>query len=515
MIDTLTGEEKMRELAVFMTTNPRDVNAINTFTQFLENRIGSDRLGNPLTKQWRVVVNEYARRISSLAEQDLGQDEWEQSGVALEALENAGYRVDLREYRGALDLAGLCFYRAAKYERAITCWDRCGATQRREYYLAKVEILGLPDGLEWLRKASGDSGILEAWEKAGGLASATDQPWLKYVGPSLQRAKRYRDAFQVYMRLDDTQKLLESFAQASEVLSPPDLWSDLVLLVRHLTQKSRWAEIPEVLEKYFPKIVGRDMEKASLQCEIVREIAYSELEPDSLTRKDRQRYQNLVKDVESSQGWQQRLSPKEVGAAMERIGALHVDILRFYERFVSDADSEMQRFARERWIVTKRKYEDYFKRQKQEDRAKETFAELANKARDWGMRLDNINNLPPYPLLEPRRETGAHGIPLGARVEEFPDGGFKLQVGRIEARVVRAKKRVLLTDTDSLTTLLIDLDRCEVSGQADVVLEKSESGRLSFEVPTSGYGGTAFCTGEKPRLELRVQGISETISFAL
>lgn len=503
----------MRELAVFMITDPKNVDAINTFTQFLQNCIGSNRLGEPLTKQWRTVVNEYARRISSVAEQDLKQDEWDQLGTVLEALEKAMYRVELSGYRGVPDLAGLCFYRAANYRRAIACWEGCGATQRREYFLAQVNILGLPAGLEWLRKAAGDEGILDAWEKAGGLASATDRRWLEYMGPALQRKKRFRDAFQVYMKLGDTGKLRESFAQASELLSPSDLWVDLVSLVHYLTQQGFWAEVLDVLDKYLPKVVGRDVEKASLQCEIVRELAYSDLKPESLTRDQRQRYQNLVKEVESAQDWQQRLSPKELGAAMERIGLLLVDILRFYEQFVSNPDLEIQQFARERWIVTKRKHEDYFKRQGQDNRARETSRELANKAHDWGMRSDI--DLPLHPSLGPRREIGVHGVPLGTRVDEFPDGSFKFQVGQIEVRVVRATKRVLLTDTNSLTTLLIDLERDEVSGQADVVLERAESDRLSFEVPASGYSGIAFCAGENPRLELKVQGVSETISFEL
>ncbi len=503
----------MREIAVFMITDPRNVNAIKTFTQFLGHCIGSNRLGDPLARQWRTVVNEYARRISDLAEQDLGQDEWEWLGTILEALESARYRVEIGGYRGVLDLAGLCFYRAANYRRAITCWEGCGATQRREYFLAQVSVLGLPAGLEWLRKASGDDGVLDEWEKAGGLTSAADRRWLEYTGPALQRKNRFRDAFQVYMQLGDTGKLQESFAQASKVLAPSDLWVDLVSLVRYLTQRNLWAEAIDALDQYLPKVVGRDVEKTDLQCEIVRELAYSDLKPENLTRDQRQRYQNLVKEVESVQDWQQRLSPKELGAAMERIGLLLIDILRFYEQFVSSPDLEIQQFARERWIITKRKHEDYFKKQGQENRAGEIAKELANKAHDWGIRPDT--DLPLYPSLGPRRETSVHGVPLGTRVDEFPDGSFKFQVGQIEVRVVRATKRVLLTDTNSLTTLLVDLERGEVSGQANVVLGEVESGQLPFEVPTSGYSGTAFYASEKPQFELIVHGISETISFDL
>jgi tetratricopeptide (TPR) repeat protein len=517
MIDTLTGEEKMRELAAFMIKDPKDVDAINAFTQFLKKCIGSNRLGDPLTKQWRTVVNEYARRISSLAEQGLKQDEWEQLGVVLEALENARYRVELGEYRGVLDLAGICFYRAKNYSCAVACWERCGAVEtfkrKKEYCLAKARVLGLPDGLRWLVKLRDDDRILKEWQKAGGLVGATDRRWLEYIGPALQRQKRYPDAFQVYMRLGDTRKLLESFGQASEVLPPPDLWETLVSLVGYLIHQNFWVKVLDVLEEYFPKVVGRDAEKASLRYDVVRGIAYSELEPVKLTRAQRQRYERFLGEVELAQDWQQYLSPEEFGAAMERIGLLLVDVLRFYEQFVSNPEPEVQRFARERWVVTKKKHREYVKRRGPEDREKEILRELENRARKWDMRSDV--DLPLYPSLGPLREIDVHGVPLGTRVEEFPDGSFKFQVGQIEARVVRAKKRVLLMDTNSLTTLLIDLDRGEISGQADVLLERVEDGRLSFEVSASGYSGIAFYEAGKPRLELRVQGVSETILFEL
>jgi len=492
-----------RDVAVFVLKRPRDVEAIKTFTYVLENGIGNNRLGDPLTKQWRAVVKEYVRRISILTEQVLKQDEWQQLGVVLEALEKAGYQ-------GVLDWAGKCFYRAANYERAVICWERCGATETREYYWAKAEVIGFPKGLEWLERAHADDRIIEKWEQAGGLNEATDPRWLQVVGPVLERKERYQEAFRVYLQLGDIAKVKECFEKASRNMPTSDLWEGLVSLVAHFMRRGHWLEVLDAIDVYFPGVVGHDTEKVALQYEVVRELAYSNLTPESLTTADRQRYENFVNPLLITSDWQQHLSMKEGGAALERIGGF-ISTLRFYERFISDPDPEQQEFARERWIATKRKHEEYFRQQPSSDRADQIKLELANQAHDWGIPADI--RLPPYPPLEAR---GVKGLPAGTKVEQLSDGNLRIQIHHIEVRTSRNARSVLITDTSTLKALRVDLAQGQVSGPEEVEIHyESEDGRLSFEVPASGYQGLVFYGGEKPRLELKIRGVPGTIFFEL
>jgi len=514
------NEEKVikRDIAIFMVTKPKDVNAIKTFAKFLENCIESNQLGAPFSKQWRTVIKEYVSRVSDLDEHVFRKDEWEQLGNVLEKLGNTGHQ-------GAIECGGTCFYRAQNYHRAVSCWERSNITQNREnreYYMAKAESLGFPGGLKWLSKLSDqDERILLEWEKAGGLVSATDQSWLEYVLPALERMGRYFDAFHIYMKLGNTERLLECFAQAYENSSSTDtdfstdtdLRERLVSLIQYLTQRCLWNEISDVLDKYFPAVIGSDHEKADLLFDIVHKIACSDLNPEVLTRDVQVRYGRLVEKVQSIEDWRNKLSPKELGAAMERTVGLFVDILRFYEQFVFDHDPEIRKFARERWIANKKKHEDYLRKQGQNNRANEVHNELVENAQKWGIGLDV--NFTQYPQLMPKLTIGLRGVPDGTKVEELPNGEIKFKVGRIEVKIDGSNKRVQFVYTEDfttvLTTVIVNLKDGHIDSLGEVVTQTPREGHLSFQVPTSHYSGTAFYGGENPLLELRIEGLPESI----
>ena len=147
------------------------------------------------------------------------------------------------------------------------------------------------------------------------------------------------------------------------------------------------------------------------------------------------------------------------------------------------------------------------------ERAKRAHQELKEKAGEWGISVEDVDLS--LPTLKRREDGRVRGLPPGTRTETLDDGSVRFQIARIEVRTDRARKRILLTDTEILTTLLIDLERATVSGQADVVVEISDKDHLSFEVQESSYRGEVFYGREKPRLELNIEGVSETVSLEL
>ncbi|WP_449416126.1 hypothetical protein [Phormidium nigroviride] len=298
-----------RSLVDFMTEpSPKTLDVLNKFTEFLEKRNENNSLKtNRSSKPWQEVVKEYAHQIKELmSEQSITYEQWQKFGNLLEDLHEVGYN-------GTLEVAGYCFYYAKNFRSAVRCWDRCRASQEREYYLAKGEVEGFPEGLQYLQKAGEEQRIVQEWEKQG----KPDRPqWLDYVVPALQNQNRYKE------------------------------------LVDYLSYRKLWIKAIEVIDKC-PNLP----ETTSFKFDVVRAIAYSDLTPDTALA-ERLRYVNFLDTVRSSTDWKQHLTVQEVGTALEKIGEL-VPCLKFYEGFVDTSDSKVRQFARERWIATKRKQVEY------------------------------------------------------------------------------------------------------------------------------------------------------------
>lgn len=380
-------------IAVFMNqVESSNLDAVRNFTRFLKDCITNNQLEcNLSSKQWKTALEEYAKRIVLLLSgTNLGLKEWQRFGDVLEALGLFGDNE-------MLNRAGACFWRAKNYESAVRCWENCNATRKRDYYLAKAEVLGFPACLEYLEKAGDHDRIIIEWEAAG--KPLTTQVLIS-VGAALEIQQRYHSAFYVYLRVDNVVKVQECF----ERLSQGKQRGALEKLVQYLIRKEHWSELSEILEKYFSRESRIDSRKASLRFDIVYEVAYSKLKPEDIGQ-DYQRYEKFIKEqVLSSETWQNHLLMEQVGIALEKMGAL-VETLRFYEEFVSHTNPALQQFARERWIVTKRKQVDYFIAQSQSDKAAKSQSELQRNAAYWEISVDAVpfepSNIPkhrPSPL---------------------------------------------------------------------------------------------------------------------
>jgi len=492
------------DMAVFMTSSQTDVGPVRSFTRVLTDCIGRKQLGNSLSRQWREVVKEYVYRTAHLGERDLPASEWQDLGTLLRELDKTGYP-------GLVDLAGTFFYRATAYGPAVVCWEQAGITEKAEYYRAKAEVIGFPDGLAYLEKAKDYERIVSEWEKIGGSQKVTEVRWLKHVGPALEQLKRYREAFFVYTASADTKKARDMFAKGSKQLTNADRWKGLLHLIDYLVHRHLWIDAVQVLQSHEPDVVDHDTEKRRLSFDLARELAYSDLDPSKVSTAERQQYERFIEEILKASDWHKCLTIQEVGCALERIGGI-LSCLKFYERFQSDSDPELRRYAQGRWIVSKRKQEEHVRApggQAANERADQIHTELSNRAFDWGIRADT--ELSPLPMLRPR---GVEGLPLGTSVEHLGGGSIRFQVGGLEVRTNATSKLVLITDTSTFKTLRVDLAAGQVSGLSELEMEQGSGiGQISFHVPTSGYSGVLSHDAEKTCLELRVQGAPGTVSL--
>jgi hypothetical protein len=79
---------------------------------------------------------------------------------------------------------------------------------------------------------------------------------------------------------------------------------------------------------------------------------------------------------------------------------------------------------------------------------------------------------------------------------------------------MRQSKQILITDALNSREVRVDGAQCKVN-IGDATVEATGGNQLSFALAASGYRGVLVCDGEKPRLELDVQGLSGKIFIEL
>ena len=341
--------------------------------------------------------------------------------------------------------------------------------------------------------------------------------------------------------MDELAKVKECFDKASQGTPPI---KRITVLLQYFYRKKHWPDAIEAIEKYLPKVVGSERQKSDLKFDFVYEIANSDLMPDDITKEHRKLYEKFLKEhILSTSDWQQYLLMQQVGVALEKIGSL-VETLEFYEQFIDRPDSGIRQFARERWIATKKKQEEYARTHGQQEKATKSHSELLKKAVSWAISPDSVALVPPSaPKARPTAQSSAptvlsadtllvtqspeaqvqsptptnfviQGLPSGTQVEQLGDGIIRFGVRHLIVKVMRQSQQVLITDALSSREVRVDGAQCKLNiGEATV--EATGGNQLSFALSTSGYKGDLICDGVKPRLELDVQGLPNKVSIEL
>jgi tetratricopeptide (TPR) repeat protein len=494
-------------LVRFVSATPDDTDSILAITQTLHEK--TQEVSTLFSRQWLATIKIYQQRIMNIPYSALRLQQWGVVAQTLEMLARTGHPDILR-------CAGLCYFNATHYDRALHCWDRTGgdATQHQDYYLAKYQVVGLPEGLEWARRLSdGKERILRDFINAGGIGQINDQRWLKEVGPILEERKSYDEAMRIYMQLKNTDQVRRCFdnrfkdgAANIETLSQ---------LCEYLIDQDQWSSMIESLERYLPTTAAGDQDKSHLRLNLLRKLAHTHLATDKIKNDERPYFERIIEQISTTPGWEQHRTLQEMGALYEKVG-IHVNTLRFYERFTSlEKATEDRDFARLRWIATKRKQEEYFKSQDQQDRANLTRGELRRRMRKW--KLSDTIEVPSQLVLT---QTSQHtdiiqGLPHDIQVQQFPNGQIHFKIDHLDIRVLTQARRLSIQDSRSLDTQVIDLNKCTISGRDDAILENETGEVQAYAVQASDYTVTLDCTDERRRVELKPHSLSEPITVRL
>lgn len=530
--NNLTTHTAERPIAIFMATESQDLEAVINFTLFAKSQLANlsstekqsttdtEQLTN--SKQWKKSLEQYANRIEALLNiPDLNSDTAQQFGEVLEVL-------IIPEYGELNLLAAKCFYRAKNYEQAVRNWEAANVIQTPEYNQAKAQLLPIPDALQYLAQAGEYDKIIAEWEQAG---KPRERRWIQHIAPALEAKQQHQQAFVVYIWLDELTKVKQCFKIASQGAPSIKLFA---VLLQYFYRNKYWLDAIEALETYLPVVVGSERQKASLKFDLIYEIACSEFKQEDLIKEYSSRYEQFIKQqVLSTSEWNKHLLMQQVGIALEKIGSL-IETLGFYEQFISDLDPELNQFARERWIATKKKQEEYHRNLGQNEKASKIHSELLKKARNWSIPQQSISlEPPPAPKERPNTERldpratltdfsrpssitkfAIKGLPNATKIEQLAGGIVRFGVRHLVIKILKTSKQIMITDALNNREVRVDGVQGKVSiGEATV--EAVGSNRLSFTLSTSGYSGVLIIEGEKSQLELDVQGLGEKILMEL
>lgn len=511
-------------IATFMIAEAQDLEAATNFTAFVKSQVSDDSSESKLSlnsKQGKKAIEEYANRLKALLNTPVELEAWQQFGEVLEALEILGNN-ELKQ------LAADCFYRAQNYEQALRYWESENATQKPEYSRAKAKLLPIPESLQYLSQAEDYDNIIAEWEQAG---KPRERRWIQYVAPALEAKQQYQQAFVVYIWLNELVKVKQCFEIASQGIPPIKL---LAVLLQYFYRHKYWLDAIESLEKYLPSVVGSERQKASLKFDIIYEIAGSELKPEEITKAARKHYGQFIKhQILSTNEWNKYLLMQQVGIALEKIGSL-VETLEFYEQFVTDSEQLISKFAKERWIATKKKQEEYHRSLGQNEKASKSHSEMLKKARNWSIQQQavpletppapkerpNIERLDPRATLTDLSRTPIStkftikGLPTGTKIEQLEGGVVRFGVRHLVIKIMRQSKQIMITDALNNREVRVDGIQGKINiGEATV--EAAGSNCLTFALSTSGYRGLLIIEAEKTKLELDIQGLGAKILIDL
>lgn len=481
---------EVRPLVQFMATVEPTVATVDQFTAFLATLIASQRLEDyRFMGPWKAVIDRYREAIASHCAQATATmlaEQWQAWGEVLRNLAGA-------EYEGMDTLAGECFYYAARYEDAIATWNHCGQQDTPAYHLAQAQVRGLPAGLVELVQAGQHDEALNAW---GAANCPNTENWLPGIILALLAQSRWLEALDYAQQLEDGELIPQVITAAQDQGEGETV---LLILLQNATQAEQWEAAIAHLEAYPALLHTPNAQRLGITAHLVQALAHANLEPSDLHRDLRRRYEQFLKDhVLLAPDWGQppadsdaiALSMPEVGIALERVGAI-AESLSFYDQFTQDPNILLRDFARDRWLVVKKKQDQSLTRQGNVRRALKARNDLQKKATQWQCDAEALDLTIPPPLsisvtADTTPEHLISGLPPDVEVSPQPPDGLSLQLKHLHIQAIPRFAQVQIRDQLSQQTLRIDGQAQQISLNQAVI---SGELPLRFQHPSCGYQG--------------------------
>jgi hypothetical protein len=280
----------------------------------------------------------------------------------------------------AKEIIAHCLYFGKNYHDAIEYWEEIDyesteVTESRYYYIAKAKLALLPQGLKYLEQGKQYKTIIYLWVKSGKKLETT---WLEYVALSFIALEQYHHALTIYCQLNNLEQVRRCWQQIKH--SSPT-FTQYKQLIKYYLKHQHWDRAITFAEQ--------EINLLQLKSYFIYRLANSKLKPDFLTKIQRQSYQSFIEqNFLNNIQWQQYITVEHLGIALEKIGSF-MTTLTFYEQYVNSANIALQKFARDRWIITKQKQIKYFDSKQQTTKAQKSQQQLDLNAKKWNLASDS------------------------------------------------------------------------------------------------------------------------------
>lgn len=527
-------------------------NKISTFLSN-ENFIEECDVNN---ETWKVVISKMQKEFENLNSSDV-------SKYAIFAQKIAG-----KGFKQFYNFAGNLYLRDKSYENAIKCWDRNEHKEHNDYYIAKLELSQeINDKLFWHQKLKQDDNILTLSNQNlselnseshviifGALIRKNEfDKAINYEGIPLQtRVKRLLEnvsignfheqkqkIFNLLLRtedegikiLKDNVKTFQDFfanKDAIRLILKQENWKDLL---DELDRELRSA-LPGKFIESFVDIVCEEIENKNVQrlfyainlvgelnkrddkltenVKIIKAIAYSNVTPELFSFDLRERLETFVtKCIWEKTGWRDDMNFKEIGTALERLGAKSITLQDEIYDYIIKYEPEFSEWAKMRWVKVAQRRAEYEKSQKRPVPAKKIEDDIRTKITEWSLEKSLIDDAPIFPVLREEKNIPftfksltIHGL-LDTPKTDDKRNRVTIEMSSYEIKINLNAKLVSIEDYGTGRTVDIDLSKKEVGGLG--ILKKENL--FNFE---NKYNGEI---DKKGNLKLEIESLSLIITI--
>lgn len=350
-----TEAEDFKAVAArFMLASRSDLPALRAILEEVRTLLARGEAVSPLAVRWVEVVGRILIVSQKLDEPTLRE-------LLVTVLESLGDR----GFSGCLERAGELHFAESRFEQAIRCWRRAGATLTDDYHEAEARCARYPGALahaeEINEQARRARVIVDIWQASRLPLGSTSTDWQSRLGRAyldLGTPDKAIAPLRLSGDLDAAAKALWSAVKGG-ALKQDKAWDASLELAEAALRAKRWPLALDLVDgKTARSLRNRgDAQAVGKRFEIVRHIAWSDTDPAG-TGIARKELMALLLEVQGEQGWEQAVGEKVMGLAYERVNDQE-SALKYYsgrlQRALQAADSERERWSRQRWLVIQSK----------------------------------------------------------------------------------------------------------------------------------------------------------------
>lgn len=422
------------------------------------------------------------------------------------------------------NFSGNLYFKDKSYENAVKCWDRNENKEHNDYYNAKLELSQeVNDKLFWMQKLKQDDKIVALYNTSGLTIESHNiifgalirrnefDKSISYEGITLQaKVKRLLENFN---SSEQKQKIFDFLLKNEEeglkilkdnIKTFQDFFANKDA-IRLILKRENWKDLLDELDKelrsalpgkfiesfvdviceeidnknverisYAINLVGelnkRD-DKLTENIKIIKAIAYSEVTPELFSFNLRERLEAFVtKCVWEKTGWRGDMNFKEIGTALERLGAKSITLQDEIYDYIIKYEPEFSDWAKARWIKVAQRRIEYEKNQKRLGFVKKIEDDIKGKIDEWKLNLSLIDDEPEFPVLKEKenipfifKNLKIYGLPENPKTEENKNKVI-IALLTYEIRINCNSKLVSVEECETGRTIDIDVSKKEIGG---------------------------------------------------